>query len=459
MSYHMAMDKDWIDTPGLKYQLTREVPLAGKLLAEGKYPILVRGMPRIGKTHIRNKVREASELETIQKGCGVINCAAIPESLVESILFGYKKGAFSGAEKDTRGLLFDNSVPPKVVFLEEIGELPKHVQAKLLVFFDTRSVMPVGAGWGGEEKSTIRIIATSNADDDKFRPDFLQRFWEIEVWPLYQRREDIPYFLELFLEGFEDLAPHELIDLMGHNWPKGITELEKICLTLKHLRIPPEIGNIPYANSFANLYEIFCRELLEQENDDSMLSLFPHFYLYSPDDIGSSPLDDRMHINKINAEKIAKEWKAWCYFFGLNENSPIDVYEDRMKNKKELNNDWERTTFESLKGNIESYTYTDNLSYFIDFLKKNKSWNKKGWSSLVKLRTSAFEKLSAKSEEENKTEDVISQYSISPSEYEDKFFEYHAKIATGPIKLAKLCNINRNTASKKLEGAKKRIDA
>ncbi|TKB12259.1 sigma 54-interacting transcriptional regulator [Desulforhopalus sp. IMCC35007] len=150
--------------------------------------ILVRGAPRTGKSHIRDKVWENSGLEKIQEG--VINCAAIPSDLAESLLFGHKKGAFTGAIKDKTGLLFDDSVPSKIVLLEEIGELPKwirrlskYVQAKLLLFFDTGSIMPVGANWGEGERSTLKIIATSKAENDIFLLDFLAQFWEIKALP------------------------------------------------------------------------------------------------------------------------------------------------------------------------------------------------------------------------------------------------------------------------------------
>ena len=165
---------EWIDTPGLKHILEEEVPLAGELLAKGKKHVLVRGKSRTGKSHIRDRICEASKLEIL----GKINCASLAPSLIDSILFGIEAGAATGVKYRT-GLLADNSEHSKVVILEEVGELPKPLQAKLLVYLETGEFLPVGGNWEESGISSIRIIATSNAKDKKFRPDFLARFWKI----------------------------------------------------------------------------------------------------------------------------------------------------------------------------------------------------------------------------------------------------------------------------------------
>jgi transcriptional regulator with PAS, ATPase and Fis domain len=222
---------DWIDTPGLKHILEEEVPLAGKLLKKGKRHILVRGQTRTGKSHIRERIREASGLDPLKEAV-LVNCAAISSNLMESELFGHKKGAFSGADRDKPGLLENKSDSPKIIFLEEIGELPKYLQAKLLVFLETGKFIPVG---GTPKKSEVRIIATSNVPDKKFRPDFLARFWQVKVPSIHKRREDIPKFLEYFLNGDEKkLLPNEWFYLMTYNWPGGVSEIEDLCLKIQH---------------------------------------------------------------------------------------------------------------------------------------------------------------------------------------------------------------------------------
>jgi hypothetical protein len=433
----MTNKKVWIDTPGLKDVLENEVPLARKLLVDGDYPILVRGAPRTGKSHIRDEIGNTPKLQKIKEG--VINCAAIPTELVESILFGHKKGSFTGAGTDSPGLLLDNSDPPKIVFLEEIGELPKHIQAKLLVFFDDGSFMPVGAKWGEGENSTLRIIATSNADDDKFRPDFLSRFWEISVPSIYERREDIPHFLNHFLEGDEQkLSADELFFLMTHNWPGEVTEIKKVCIQIAHHYFPKKISR-GFGFYVSNLiskstplhdtwypYVDFCQKLVLHEKDDIIKQLFPHFCLGT---FG----DDPALIYELC--DLATEWNAWCYFFGLDSKSPFNINTNFKKSvAKHISKILLFPQAESACNIDERYAFDPQLKYFVDFLKSRKLWNDEGMSLLNNLRHRAIEHFYywyypfKKDENQKESKELVSLEQTSYKQYRSLFWEHQAKL-------------------------------
>ena len=155
-----------------------------------------------------------------------INCAAFPESLIESELFGHKKGAFSGAISDHPGLL--GARDKKLIILDEINSLPKHLQAKLLIFLDSGEYRRVGAT--EPQKSLMKIVGISNSDpqDANFRPDFYYRFKVIEIPPLHKRRLDI---LVLLKELCPDIVwtGRELLRLLSYNWPGNVRELARFC--------------------------------------------------------------------------------------------------------------------------------------------------------------------------------------------------------------------------------------
>ncbi|MBI3001636.1 MAG: sigma-54-dependent Fis family transcriptional regulator, partial [Deltaproteobacteria bacterium] len=135
-----------------------------------------------------------------------LNCAAIPETLLESELFGYLRGAFTDARKDRKGLFQEAN--GGTLFLDEIGEMPLPLQAKLLRVIDDKEVRPLGADRG--EKVDVRIIAASNRDlgqlasDGRFRQDLYYRLnvIRVELPPLRQRPEDIPLLVEHFIQKF-----------------------------------------------------------------------------------------------------------------------------------------------------------------------------------------------------------------------------------------------------------------
>ena len=169
-----------------------------------------------------------------------VNCGAIPENLLESELFGYVKGAFTGADKNREG--FFQAANGGTIFLDEIGNASLKVQAKLLRALQEKEVVKVGAQKA--EKVDVRIIAATNNNlkemiqDGSFREDLFYRLTvvEIEVPPLRERKEDISMLAEKFLfkygveykDRFVKMSPKALAILMRYDWPGNIRELENI---------------------------------------------------------------------------------------------------------------------------------------------------------------------------------------------------------------------------------------
>lgn len=170
-----------------------------------------------------------------------VNCAAIPENLAESQLFGHKAGAFTGAQKDHAG--FFREAHGGTLFLDELGELPLSLQPKLLRVLDEKQVLAVGATTGAPVD--VRVVAATNrhiareVETGAFRGDLFARIAEITVSlpPLRARIEDVPALLEAALsslqEGRVKLSPQLVHALLLHTWPFNVRELMKIATELE----------------------------------------------------------------------------------------------------------------------------------------------------------------------------------------------------------------------------------
>jgi two-component system response regulator GlrR len=167
-----------------------------------------------------------------------INCAALPETLLESELFGYEKGAFTGAMRSTNGLF--TQAHEGTILLDEIGNMPLSIQAKMLRVLQERQFYPVGGKTPIEVN--VRVIAATNKDieievrEGRFREDLFYRIHVIplNLPPLREKKEDIPPLVDHFLGKFnkkmrkkvKGLSPQAIQKLMIHNWPGNVRELE-----------------------------------------------------------------------------------------------------------------------------------------------------------------------------------------------------------------------------------------
>jgi Nif-specific regulatory protein len=188
-----------------------------------------------------------------------INCASIPENLLESELFGYKKGAFTGAVSDKKGKF--QLANGGTIFLDEIGDMPLYLQAKLLRAIQEREIEPLGSE--SKVKIDIRIISASNKDinklikEGKFREDLYYRLHvvEIQIPPLRNRKDDIPLLANHFIKKYSTrdnknilgISQESLRLLQSYNWPGNIRELENVIeravLLCRAQMI--EVGNLP----------------------------------------------------------------------------------------------------------------------------------------------------------------------------------------------------------------------
>lgn len=206
--------------------------------ARSDSPLLLTGETGTGKSllarlaHAASKRRDGPFLE--------INCASFPPDLLESELFGHVRGAFSGAVASHKGLL--RSAQGGTVLLDEIGEMPPHLQAVLLQALQDRKVRPVGGTTF--QPLNIRIIAATNRDldralaDGSFRRDLYHRLavLKIHIPPLRERREDIPALCSLFLElcarklgrSTPRFTPEAGLILLGQPYPGNVRELEAL---------------------------------------------------------------------------------------------------------------------------------------------------------------------------------------------------------------------------------------
>ena len=182
-----------------------------------------------------------------------MNCAAIPDTLIESELFGYKKGAFTGALTDKKGRFL--AADGGTLFLDEVGDMSLMTQAKVLRVLEEGIFEMVG---GNDSIQTdVRVIAATNKDltvemqNDKFREDFYFRLnvLNIKVPPLRDRKEDIPIFIDYFMDRFCQVhgVGHKKIDLKAmdqmvqHQWPGNVRELKNF---IEKLMVLPEADKI-----------------------------------------------------------------------------------------------------------------------------------------------------------------------------------------------------------------------
>jgi two-component system response regulator AtoC len=220
-------------------------------LARTDATVLLWGESGTGKELVAKKIHEHSSRR--DSAMVAINCAAIPESLIESELFGHEKDAFTGAAARKKGLF--EVADGSTLFLDEVGELSLPIQAKLLRFFQEREIYRVG----GKEpvQLDVRIVAATNLDLEEalkrgtFREDLYYRLnvIRLNLPPLRARRQDIPLLVEHFLGKFRsELAnpylhvTQETMDvLLAYTWPGNVRELEN---TLREAGLKAKGGKI-----------------------------------------------------------------------------------------------------------------------------------------------------------------------------------------------------------------------
>lgn len=208
-----------------------------KKVAQSTSTVLITGESGTGKDVVARAIHEESD--RYDKPFIAINCAAIPEALLESELFGYAKGAFSGANAQGRIGKFELA-NKGVIFLDEIGDMPLHLQAKLLRVIQDRRCIRIGSN--NVVYLDIRIIAATNknlkklVEENKFREDLYYRLnvIPIEIPPLRHRECDIKLLMNRFIDKYnkelninkKDVDERVIKKIREYNWPGNIRELE-----------------------------------------------------------------------------------------------------------------------------------------------------------------------------------------------------------------------------------------
>jgi len=225
------------DLVGVGSTIRKVQALVGKV-ARANTTVLITGESGTGKEIVARLVHRYSDRA---KGPFVpVNCGALPENLLESELFGYERGAFTGANNTKRGLF--EEAEGGIIFLDEIGELPLPLQVKLLRVLQERRIRRLGAS--EERPVDARVIGASNrdlrarAERGQFRQDlyFRLNILHIELPPLRERQEDLPVLVEHFLTRFcrklkkppMNLSEEALEVLRGYRFPGNVRELENL---------------------------------------------------------------------------------------------------------------------------------------------------------------------------------------------------------------------------------------
>jgi len=247
---------------------------SARIVAATDVTVLLKGETGTGKEVLATAIQQAGA--RANKAFITLNCAALPESLIESELFGHKKGSFTGASTDKPGLF--QAADGGTLFLDEINSLPLSIQAKLLRFLESGECLAIGEI--KPYKVDVRVISATNADLNKqintgeFRSDLYFRLnvVPLELPPLTQRSDDIESLIKHFLALFEDahsltapkFSKQALKTLKAYAWPGNIRELRNLCERLSILlagriiepeNLPSEfttkiVSNVPVATTF-----------------------------------------------------------------------------------------------------------------------------------------------------------------------------------------------------------------
>jgi DNA-binding NtrC family response regulator len=221
-----------IGTSPVMLEVSRRI----RLVAAKSTPVLIEGPTGSGKELVAEALHRLSSRS--RKPFVAINCAAIPEALLEAELFGHTRGAFTGAVQGRTGRI--ESADGGTLFLDEIGELPLALQSKLLRFFESGELQRIGDN--ETVKVDVRIVAATHqplaedAQKGNFRADLYYRLavFLIRTPALHEHMEDLPQLVSHFLDRMGRKSPIKRIDpaamtrLAGHNWPGNVRELEHV---------------------------------------------------------------------------------------------------------------------------------------------------------------------------------------------------------------------------------------
>ena len=279
------------------------------LVAEGDASVLIYGESGVGKELFAHAIHEASKRR--HNPFVAINCAAIPEQLLESELFGHVKGAFTGAVRDHKGLF--QLAESGTLFLDEIGDMPVLLQVKLLRVLQERKVRPVGSTQA--IPVDVRIISATHRDlkaeiaAGGFREDLYYRLdvVALTIPVLSQRREDIPlltnYFLSMFAEKYQKningFSPEAMEMLLSASWPGNVRQLMNVVERCVVLSTTPLVSSVL-------VYDAMHREEEQLVSFEEARRSFEREYLVRVLKISSGNVTQAARLAKRNRTEFYK---------------------------------------------------------------------------------------------------------------------------------------------------------
>lgn len=261
---------DDIKTNSINMENTKNL---AKKISKSDYTVLITGESGTGKELLAQSIH--NESNRCNQPFIAINCAAMPENLLESELFGYEEGAFTGALKGGKKGLFEQA-HNGTIFLDEIGDMPIYLQTKLLRVLQENQVMRVG----GESviDVDVRVIAATNRDllnmikEEKFRADLYYRInvLPIHIPPLRERKEDINMMLKHFID--KDIKINEDVTniINSYNWPGNIRELRNVAMYINTMAMGNEVLVSDLPHNIKNVKKDYNKEL-EYLNDKTCI--------------------------------------------------------------------------------------------------------------------------------------------------------------------------------------------
>jgi two-component system response regulator GlrR len=238
LSAGASNQEKWRDEIVTQSPVMEDLLARAQLIAQSDASVVIRGESGTGKERFARAIHKASN--RAEKPFIAINCAAIPEQLLESELFGYVRGAFTGAIRDHKGLF--QAAEGGTIFLDEIGDMPLVLQSKLLRVLQEKRVTPVGSSQS--IALDVRVISATHRNlkeevaSGRFREDIYYRLnvVELAIPPLSERREDIPLLAKHFLaqlsakykKNINGFAPDATEILVNAAWPGNVRQLQNV---------------------------------------------------------------------------------------------------------------------------------------------------------------------------------------------------------------------------------------
>jgi len=289
----------------------------GERAAKSAIPILITGESGVGKELIARAVHGSSD--RAGKPFVAVNCGAIPENLVESILFGHEKGSFTGATDKHLGKF--KEADGGTLFLDEVGELPLDMQVKLLRALQEGEIDPIGSK--RSQKVDVRIVSATNRDvaqavaQGRFREDLYYRLnvFPIEAPSLRERREDVPALVEAFIRRFNveegkrviGASPETLALLTAFDWPGNVRQLENTVYRAIVLADAPYLQpyDFPAISGVQAPIEAMPSASVSGPDLPSVLQATHAAMASAPGDAPVRILDDRGHLRTL--EEIERD--------------------------------------------------------------------------------------------------------------------------------------------------------